>query len=123
MTKLKKVMISVIAATLLLLAGCGSSAVVKTDAGSVTQDELYEAMKTTYGNEVVQQLTFKKILEDKYTVTEKEVNAEYKKYEEQYGDSFESTLSSNNLTKTSFKENLEYNLLVQKATEANMNVS
>ncbi|EAG7129905.1 peptidylprolyl isomerase PrsA, partial [Listeria monocytogenes] len=29
MTKLKKVMISVIAATLLLLAGCGSSAVVK----------------------------------------------------------------------------------------------
>ncbi len=38
-------MISVIAATLLLLAGCGSSAVVKTDAGSVTQDELYEAMK------------------------------------------------------------------------------
>ncbi|HAK1356395.1 TPA: peptidylprolyl isomerase PrsA, partial [Listeria monocytogenes] len=109
MTKLKKVMISVIAATLLLLAGCGSSAVVKTDAGSVTQDELYEAMKTTYGNEVVQQLTFKKILEDKYTVTEKEVNAEYKKYEEQYGDSFESTLSSNNLTKTSFKENLEYN--------------
>ncbi|HAC1838188.1 TPA: peptidylprolyl isomerase PrsA, partial [Listeria monocytogenes] len=73
MTKLKKVMISVIAATLLLLAGCGSSAVVKTDAGSVTQDELYEAMKTTYGNEVVQQLTFKKILEDKYTVTEKEV--------------------------------------------------
>ncbi|EAD2692879.1 peptidylprolyl isomerase PrsA, partial [Listeria monocytogenes] len=86
MTKLKKVMISVIAATLLLLAGCGSSAVIKTDAGSVTQDELYEAMKTTYGNEVVQQLTFKKILEDKYTVTEKEVNAEYKKYEEQYGD-------------------------------------
>ncbi|HAO6395952.1 TPA: peptidylprolyl isomerase PrsA [Listeria monocytogenes] len=123
MTKLKKVMISIIAATLLLLAGCGSSAVIKTDAGSVTQDELYEAMKTTYGNEVVQQLTFKKILEDKYTVTEKEVNAEYKKYEEQYGDSFESTLSSNNLTKTSFKENLEYNLLVQKATEANMDVS
>lgn len=68
-------------------------------------------------------LLSKKILEDKYTVTEKEVNAEYKKYEEQYGDSFESTLSSNNLTKTSFKENLEYNLLVQKATEANMNVS
>lgn len=80
-------------------------------------------MKTTYGNEVVQQLTFEKILEDKYTVTEKEVNAEYKKYEEQYGDSFESTLASSNLTKTSFKENIKYNLLVQKATEANMDVS
>lgn len=115
--------ISVITATLLILAGCGSSAVVKTDAGSVTQDDLYEAMKATYGNEVVQQLTFKKILEDKYTVSEKEVNAEYKKYEEQYGDSFESTLASSNLTKTSFKENIEYNLLIQKATEANMNVS
>ncbi|MBC1489204.1 peptidylprolyl isomerase PrsA [Listeria sp. FSL L7-1485] len=123
MTILKKMIISVITATLLILAGCGSSAVVKTDAGSVTQDDLYEAMKATYGNEVVQQLTFKKILEDKYTVSEKEVNAEYKKYEEQYGDSFESTLASSNLTKTSFKENIEYNLLIQKATEANMNVS
>lgn len=116
-------MISLITATLLILAGCGSSAVVKTDAGNITQDDLYEAMKTTYGNEVVQQLTFEKILEDKYTVTEKEVNAEYKKYEEQYGDSFESTLASSNLTKTSFKENIKYNLLVQKATEANMDVS
>lgn len=116
-------MISLITATLLILAGCGSSAVVKTDAGNITQDDLYEAMKTTYGNEVVQQLTFEKILEDKYTVTEKEANAEYKKYEEQYGDSFESTLASSNLTKTSFKENIKYNLLVQKATEANMDVS
>ncbi len=116
-------MISLITATLLILAGCGSSAVVKTDAGNITQDDIYEAMKTTYGNEVVQQLTFEKILEDKYTVTEKEVNAEYKKYEEQYGDSFESTLASSNLTKTSFKENIKYNLLVQKATEANMDVS
>ncbi len=116
-------MISLITATLLILAGCGSSAVVKTDAGNITQDDLYEAMKTTYGNDVVQQLTFEKILEDKYTVTEKEVNAEYKKYEEQYGDSFESTLASSNLTKTSFKENIKYNLLVQKATEANMDVS
>ncbi|MBC1420800.1 peptidylprolyl isomerase [Listeria seeligeri] len=123
MTKFKKIMISLITATLLILAGCGSSAVVKTDAGNITQDDLYEAMKTTYGNEVVQQLTFEKILEDKYTVTEKEVNAEYKKYEEQYGDSFESTLASSNLTKTSFKENIKYNLLVQKATEANMDVS
>ncbi|WP_271002737.1 peptidylprolyl isomerase [Listeria seeligeri] len=123
MTKFKKIMISLITATLLILAGCGSSAVVKTDAGDITQDDLYEAMKTTYGNEVVQQLTFEKILEDKYTVTEKEVNAEYKKYEEQYGDSFESTLASSNLTKTSFKENIKYNLLVQKATEANMDVS
>ncbi|QDA74831.1 peptidylprolyl isomerase PrsA [Listeria seeligeri] len=123
MTKFKKLMISLITATLLILAGCGSSAVVKTDAGNITQDDLYEAMKTTYGNEVVQQLTFEKILEDKYTVTEKEVNAEYKKYEEQYGDSFESTLASSNLTKTSFKENIKYNLLVQKATEANMDVS
>ncbi|WP_270994999.1 peptidylprolyl isomerase [Listeria seeligeri] len=123
MTKFKKIMISLITATLLILAGCGSSAVVKTDAGNITQDDLYEAMKTTYGNDVVQQLTFEKILEDKYTVTEKEVNAEYKKYEEQYGDSFESTLASSNLTKTSFKENIKYNLLVQKATEANMDVS
>ncbi|WP_099221217.1 peptidylprolyl isomerase [Listeria costaricensis] len=107
----------------LVLAGCGSSAVVKTDAGNVTENELYEAMKADYGESTVQQLTIEKVLSDKYEVTNKEVNAEYKKYEEQYGDSFESVLASSNLTEDSFKDNIRYNLLIQKATEANMDVS
>ncbi|EIA20286.1 peptidylprolyl isomerase [Listeria fleischmannii] len=121
--KLKQTIIVLAAATTLILGGCSSSAVVETDAGNVTQDELYKAMKTSYGDEVVQKLTFEKVLADKYSVSSKEINAEYKKYEEQYGDSFSSTLKQNNLTEKSFKDNIKYNLLVQKATKANIKVT
>ncbi|WP_088838769.1 peptidylprolyl isomerase [Listeria sp. ILCC792] len=121
--KLKQTLIVLAATTTLVLGGCSSSAVVKTDAGNVTESELYEALKTSYGSDAVQQLTFEKILEKKYSVSDKEVSAEYKKYAEQYGDSFESTLASNNLTEESFKDNIKYNLLVQKATEANIKVT
>lgn len=106
------------------LAACGSGGdVVKTDAGDVTQDELYEAMKDKYGNEFVQQLTFEKILGDKYKVTDEQVDSEFKKYKSQYGDQFDAVLAQSGLTEETFKSQLKYNLLVQKATEANTDTS
>lgn len=106
------------------LAACGGgSDVVKTDAGDVTQDELYEAMKDKYGNEFVQQLTFEKILGDKYKVTDEQVDSEFKKYKSQYGDQFEAVLAQSGLTEETFKSQLKYNMLVQKATEANTDTS
>ncbi|MBC2256465.1 peptidylprolyl isomerase PrsA [Listeria ivanovii] len=106
------------------LAACGGgSDVVKTDAGDVTQDELYEAMKDKYGNEFVQQLTFEKILGDKYKVTDEQVDSEFKKYKSQYGDQFDAVLAQSGLTEETFKSQLKYNLLVQKATEANTDTS
>ncbi|MBC1760387.1 peptidylprolyl isomerase PrsA [Listeria ivanovii] len=105
------------------LAACGGSNVVKTDAGNVTQDELYEAMKDKYGNEFVQQLTFEKILGDKYKVTDEQVDSELKKYKSQYGDQFDAVLAQSGLTEETFKSQLKYNLLVQKATEANTDTS
>ncbi|EFS02420.1 foldase protein PrsA, partial [Listeria seeligeri FSL S4-171] len=99
------------------LAACGGgSDVVKTDAGDVTQDELYEAMKDKYGNEFVQQLTFEKILGDKYKVTDEQVDSEFKKYKSQYGDQFDAVLAQSGLTEETFKSQLKYNMLVQKAT-------
>lgn len=106
------------------LAACGGgSDVVKTDAGDVTQDELYEAMKDKYGNEFVQQLTFEKILGDKYKVTDEQVDSEFKKYKSQYGDQFDAVLAQSGLTEETFKSQLKYNMLVQKATEANTDTS
>lgn len=102
------------------LTACGNGGdVVKTDDGNVTKDELYEAMKDKYGAQTVQQLTFEKVLEDKYKVSDKEINAEVKKYKDQYGDQFSSVLAQSGLTEESFKENIKYNMLVTKATEAN----
>lgn len=106
------------------LAACGGGGdVVKTDAGDVTQDELYEAMKDKYGNEFVQQLTFEKILGDKYKVTDEQVDSEFKKYKSQYGDQFDAVLAQSGLTEETFKSQLKYNMLVQKATEANTDTS
>lgn len=102
------------------LTACGNGGdVVKTDDGNVTKDELYEAMKDKYGAQTVQQLTFEKVLEDKYKVSDKEINAEVQKYKDQYGDQFSSVLAQSGLTEESFKENIKYNMLVTKATEAN----
>ncbi|MBF2671386.1 peptidylprolyl isomerase [Listeria seeligeri] len=106
------------------LAACGGGGdVVKTNAGDVTQDELYEAMKDKYGNEFVQQLTFEKILGDKYKVTDEQVDSEFKKYKSQYGDQFDAVLAQSGLTEETFKSQLKYNMLVQKATEANTDTS
>lgn len=106
------------------LAACGGGGdVVKTDAGDVTQDELYEAMKDKYGNEFVQQLTFEKILGDKYKVTDEQVDSEFKKYKSQYSDQFDAVLAQSGLTEETFKSQLKYNMLVQKATEANTDTS
>lgn len=117
----KKMALGIVSALAVVgLTACGNGGdVVKTDDGNVTKDELYEAMKDKYGAQTVQQLTFEKVLEDKYKVSDKEINAEVQKYKDQYGDQFSSVLAQSGLTEESFKENIKYNMLVTKATEAN----
>lgn len=117
----KKMTLGIVSALAVVgLTACGNGGdVVKTDDGNVTKDELYEAMKDKYGAQTVQQLTFEKVLEDKYKVSDKEINAEVQKYKDQYGDQFSSVLAQSGLTEESFKENIKYNMLVTKATEAN----
>ncbi|WP_163654437.1 peptidylprolyl isomerase [Listeria sp. PSOL-1] len=103
------------------LAACGGGGdVVKTNSGNVTKDELYDAMKTKGGAEVLQQLTFDKVLSKKYKVSDKEVDAEFNKYKKQYGDQLPSVLAQSKLTEKSFKQTLKYNLLIDKATKASI---
>lgn len=121
----KKAALGIVSALAVVgLTACGGGgAVVKTDDGDVTKDELYDAMKDKYGSQTVQQLTFEKVLEKKYKVTDKAVNAKVKTYKDQYGDQFASVLAQSGLTEDSFKENIKYNLLVEKATEDNVKVT
>ncbi len=121
----KKAALGIVSALAVVgLTACGSGGdVVKTDDGNVTKDELYDAMKDKYGSQTVQQLTFEKVLDKKYKVTDKEVNAKVKTYKDQYGDQFASVLAQSGLTEDSFKENIKYNMLVEKATEDNVKVT
>ncbi|WP_313467362.1 peptidylprolyl isomerase [Carnobacterium sp.] len=105
----------------LAIAGCADNTVASTTAGKISQDELYEAMKTTAGSSTLQQLIIKDVLTEKYgkTVTDKKVNAEYKKQEESYGgaDVFKNVLASSGFTDSSYKDTIRLNLLIEAAVK------
>ena len=51
-------------------------------------------MKEIAGDQLLQQVVVEKILNDKYEVTDEEVDASMTKVKEQYGDRFEAALAS-----------------------------
>lgn len=84
-----------LAAGVLALGACSndsSDAVVKSDAGNITKDELYDAMKEKYGATVLQSLLYEKVLEDKYKVSDDELNERVDSIKAQLGDNFELAL-------------------------------
>ncbi|MFD1739111.1 peptidylprolyl isomerase [Bacillus salitolerans] len=85
-----------ISASVIALAACnnnddGSSAevIVETDAGNITKDELYEAMKERYGDQILRELVYSKVLSENYEVKDEEVQVEIDKLKEQYGPQFD----------------------------------
>jgi foldase protein PrsA len=110
-----------LAASVFGLAACGNSAVVKTDAGNVTKDQLYTAMKDKYGSSVLQQLTIEKVLSKKYKVSKKEVNAQVNEAKNQLGTSFDTALQQYGYANESdFRNSIKVGLLEQKAAEASI---
>lgn len=110
------------------LTACNSNAdqsdtVAETKAGNISKDELYDAMKETYGQQVLQQLVYEKILSDKYEVTDKELDAKFNEVKEQLGANFEMALAQYQMTEESFKESLKLDLLVEKAATADIKVT
>ena len=63
-----------------------SEKIVETKAGNITKDELYTAMKDRYGEAVIQELVYEKVLSEDYKVTDKEVNAKLDELKKQMGD-------------------------------------
>jgi foldase protein PrsA len=119
--KMKKSILTLsLAASVLALAACsdsgsGDEVIAESKVGDITQQDLYEEMKTSVGDQALQILMIEKVLADKYEVTDKEVDAEYKKSEEQMGESFDQFLAQNNQTKDSYKKVIRLNLLQEKA--------
>lgn len=93
-----------------------SSAVMKSDAGNITQDELYQAMKSKYGTQTLQQLAAEKVLSKKYTVSKTEIDSEVKKAKDQLGDQFMSALQQYGFKdENDYRNTVKLNLLEQKA--------
>lgn len=117
---MKKTFLALTAAASIGLAACsnpGDEVIVSTANFEMTQDEFYSEIKKLAGEQLLQQVVLEKILNDKYEVTDEEIKAEYDKYAEQYGEQFATVLESNGLTEETFKQNIRFNLLQQKAQD------
>ena len=117
---MKKWIVSLTLATgVLALTACNGASgdvVVKSEAGDITKDELYNAMKDKVGQSVLQELLYSKVLSDKYEVTDKDVDAKVKEMKDQLGDNFEMALLQSGFEdEAALKETLKTNLLIEKA--------
>lgn len=115
---MKKSFYALTLAASLGLAACsnpGDEVVVKTEVGDITQEQFYNETKKLVGKQLLQQVVVEKILEDKYDVTDEEVQAQYDTYKAQYGDQMPLLLEANGLTEETFKDNLRFGLLQEKA--------
>ncbi|HHW39292.1 MAG TPA: peptidylprolyl isomerase PrsA [Bacillales bacterium] len=123
---MRKWILSMTAAVVLVgLAGCSgnndnkSNIVAETAAGNITEDELFQKLKDQYGEMVLYGMVLTKVLEEKYPVTDKEVDAELVKLKEQYGDQFQMFLASNGIQdEKAFKDTLRLQLIQDKAFSA-----
>ncbi|WP_318505363.1 peptidylprolyl isomerase [Bacillus sp. T3] len=108
-----------LAAGVIGLTACGggdSATVAKTDAGDITKDELYDAMKEQYGESVLQELLYTKVLSKNYKVTDDELDKKVKEIKDQAGESFEMLLAQNGLKdEKELRELLKPQLLIEKA--------
>ncbi|MFK4998220.1 peptidylprolyl isomerase [Bacillus sp. N9] len=107
------------------LAACGNNeAVVKTEAGNISKDEFYEALKDKYGEQVLQQLVFEKVLSKEYKVDEKEIDSMVDDLKSEYGAQFEFFLMQNQLKdENELRQTMKLNQLVNKAATKDITIS
>lgn len=122
---MKKLILTGLIISALGLSACSStSTLVKSDAGNISQDELYQAMKTKYGAQTLQQLLVDKILSKEYSVSKSEIDTELQKTKEQLGDQFLATLQQYGYKdENDFKKSVKLNLLEKKAVHKTIKVT
>jgi len=125
MPKMMK-MIAIPLALSAMLAGCSNddATVASVNGEKITQGQLNEALTEQYGAEVLNSLIADKIVELeakklKVSVTDDEVDAEYKDYVEQYGgeESFKQLLATYNMDEKVIKNDIKKYLLTKKVME------
>ncbi|MDX8361242.1 MULTISPECIES: peptidylprolyl isomerase [Bacillaceae] len=108
------------AASIFALSACNnagdSEVIVETSAGNITKDEFYDVMKDRVGEDVLREIVFTKVLEDKYEVTDEEINEQLQTIKDQYGEQFEMLLQQYGYQdEEQLKETIKLGLLSEKA--------
>ena len=126
---MKKSLFALTLAASLGLAACSntSDVVVKSSVGDITQAEFYEEIKRLAGTAsmegLLEQVVLEKVLADKYEITDEEIDKEFDKYAEQYGDQFDALLAQSGFTQDTFKDNLRFEVLKNKAISETVEVT
>ncbi|GAE94672.1 peptidyl-prolyl cis-trans isomerase PpiC [Gracilibacillus boraciitolerans JCM 21714] len=125
---MKKIAITAtVAASIFALSACSSDeseTVVTTDSGDITKEAFYEELKAENGDQVLQKLVLETILEDKYDVSEEEVDEEIQTFKDQYGEQFETILNQIGYeNEEAFREDIRVNLLQEKAATEDIEVT
>lgn len=101
-----------------------SDVVVETKAGNITKDELYEAMKTKFGEQALQQLVYEKVLSKEYKVSDKDLAKKLDQIKADLGSNFEAALSQYGYkNEDELKETIKIGLLQEKAAIKDVKVS
>src|SRR5690625_4738923 len=125
---MKRIVIAVMFTVAILgLVACSSGdseVVVKTNVGDISKEEFYYAMKDRVGEQVLQEIVTIKILEDKYTVDDKDVDEEVDTAKEQLGEQFDMWLNSQGYgDEDAFRELIRVNLLFDEAVYGEVEIS
>ncbi|WAA11303.1 peptidylprolyl isomerase [Fervidibacillus albus] len=118
-----------LAAGVFALSACNNSdVIVESDAGNITKDEFYEVLKDRYGESTLQELVYKKVLSDKYEVSDEEVEEYLVNFLKSYygEDSYESVweqIKADTTQYNSMIESAELGLLQEKAAMDGMEVT
>src|SRR5699024_5414832 len=100
------------------LSACGggtSENVEATKAGKVTKDDIYEDMISSVGGESLKKLMTLKVLEDKYEVSEEDIDKELEDLKEQVGDEFDQVLAMQGVTEDELRTDIKANMLQEQA--------
>jgi foldase protein PrsA len=125
---MKKLTIATITAGALLLSACSSDkeseVVVETKAGDITKEEFYSEMKDYVGESMLYNMVVIKVLEDKYEVTDKEVDEAVQEVKDEQGDMFSMWLMQQGYPdEDAFREQTYQRLLQEKLVFEDIEIS
>ena len=122
---MKKIAIAAITATsVLALSACSggdSEVVAETKAGNITKEDLYQTLKDNAGADALNMLVQQKVLDDKYNVSDKEIDKKLNEYKKSMGDQLNQLIDQKG--EDFVKEQIKYELLMKKAAKDNIKVT
>lgn len=98
-----------------------SEVVAETKAGNITKEDLYQTLKDNAGADALNMLVQQKVLDDKYDVSDKEIDKKLNEYKKSMGDQLNQLIDQKG--EDFVKEQIKYELLMQKAAKDNIKVT